>query len=84
MKKKIAAIVAVLALSVSACGTGETVEDKGGYLDGSYTKGTIQVDGQDLTCITMKRGAGDASWGGLWCFPPTAAPAPTPTPDEFG
>lgn len=79
MKKIIVATAALAALVLTGCeNNAANPTDKGGNLDGTYEVGTIVVDGETLTCVTMKRGAGETSWGGLWCFPPEQPQPVTP------
>lgn len=74
MIKRIAIGVAsvAIAFSFTACGGGTAAapEDVNGTLEGAYEVGYINVDGERLRCVTMKRGGLDSGWGGLWCFPP--------------
>lgn len=80
MIKRISLGIATVAIAFSFSGCGaenaDSPTDVGGTLDGNYEVGTVNVDGESLRCITMKRGIGETSWGGLWCFPPEKPTAP--------
>ena len=69
MKKFAIAGAAVLVLMTAGCASdnaGEGAEEKS-TLDGNYKVGTVRIKGHDVTCVTLKDGIGDATWGGLSC-----------------
>jgi len=70
-KSMFVAPLAVLAMlgAVAGC-TSENAADgaeEKSTLDGHYQVGTVNIKGRDVTCVSMKRGVGDNSWGGLSC-----------------